>query len=207
MSSENAIVIKQLSKFGEVIRTIECHPGELTVLRANEDGDLLPFRQTLFGQNSGHKFTLTLNDNPFHPHSAALIGFGNNLRTEQTPIDYIKGNGGSEEQIIALLRNFGLEDYLQTPITTLSDCAKTRLQILYAVTSKMQVFILDSPFERITSEWKERFADLIMDTTVNQKRITIVTRLSYRPQRWVGNKDVQRVANCRVAASTTRWQR
>ncbi|MCB9029435.1 MAG: hypothetical protein H6619_00130 [Deltaproteobacteria bacterium] len=193
MTQKDTLTIKQLSKFGEVLRSIECGTGEITVLRANTDQDLLPFRQTLFGQNSGHKFTLSLNNSPFLVKDASLIGFGHNLQETKTPLQLLTDRGVREDRANALLINFGFEEQLELPSNKLNECARIRLQILLAVISKKKVLILDSPFERISEEWKDRFAELVADSTVNQAKITIITRLTYRPQSWVGNQIIQRV--------------
>lgn len=192
MGTDERLVIKHLSKHGELLDCVNCFPGKITVLRAESESDLIPYRQAVAGLVSGQKFSITYNNQPFDQKDHIVIGFGPILPPEKTVSGILIERGISPEQIVVILKAFGLEGTeKQTPNMLSADFCR-RLEILWAIYSNCRVLVLDSPFECISSMWKDKFADLILEDVSVKKRITLVSRLCYRPTNWIGNDAIDR---------------
>jgi hypothetical protein len=193
MGTEEILVIKHLSKRGELLDCINCPAGKLSVLRAEQESDLIPFRQALHGDVSGQKFSIFINNDPFQPGESIYIGFGSWLPKDNTVLEILTNAGVASGQLESLAINFGLSDILSKKSEELSDDYLRRLELLVATYSNSKVIVLDSPFEPIPHIWKDKFADLILSDVQSRNRIMVFTRLCYRPETWVGNSIVNRV--------------
>ncbi len=171
---------------------MNCFPGKITVLRAESEGDLVPYRQAVAGYVSGQKFSITYNNQPFEQKDHIVIGFGPILPPEKTVTAILTDRGISPHQIPVILKAFGLEGTeKQTPNMLSADFCR-RLEILWAIYSNCRVLVLDSPFEPISSMWKDKFAALILEDVTARNRLTLVPRLCYRPTSWIGNEAIDR---------------
>ena len=193
MGTEEILVIKHLSKRGELLDCINCPAGKLSVLRAEQDSDLIPFRQALHGDVSGQKFSIFVNNDPFQPGETVFIGFGSWLLKGNPVVEILSNSGVASGQLESLAINFGLSEILGKRAEELSDDYLRRLELLVATYSNSKVIVLDSPFEPIPHIWKDKFAELILSDVTARRRITVFTRLCYRPESWVGNSVVNRV--------------
>ncbi|MCB0340307.1 MAG: hypothetical protein KDD53_11915, partial [Bdellovibrionales bacterium] len=165
----------------------------MTVLRAHVDSDLTPYRNALCGRSGKERFSILLDDSEFLPEMGRLVGFGERLPSEKTVEEILSDANIPEDLSHSLLVSYGLEEYKTTACKQLSECSARRIQLLLATHSSEKVLILDGPFEPLSSQWKERFAELILNDARNKNRITIITRLSFRPENWVGNEMIARL--------------
>jgi len=193
MNTEDRLVIKQLSKHGELLDCINCFPSKVTVLRAESETDLVPYRQAVSGQVSGKKFSVSYNNKNFIQSEHIVIGFGSWLPGSESVSEVLVSFGVLNEQAPALLNTFGLAGLESKVIADLTLDYLRRLELLCASYSKARVVVLDSPFEPINSLYKDKFAELILNDTLTNNRITVVTRLCYRPEQWVGNETIERI--------------
>lgn len=187
------LVIKHLSKRGELLDCINCPAGQVTVLRAEQESDLIPFRQALRGDVSGQKFSIYFNNSEFKPREHIHIGFGSWLHMESTVAEVLMQAGVSEGQISGLLISFGLAEYADKKISTLSADLERRAELLVAIYSNSKILIMEAPFEPIPQLWRDKFAELLLNDTILKRRVTLLTRLCYRPEGWVGNSAINRV--------------
>lgn len=188
------LVIKHLSKRGELLDCINCPAGKLTVLRAEQDSDLVPFRQALYGSVSGQKFSIYLDETPFSPADCTYIGFGSWIKGDgRKLVEVLFEYGIPEGQLNSICSAYGITDALERDWKDVSEDYKRRVELLLATYSNSKILVLDSPFEPIPHIWKDRFAELIMSDVTAKRRITIFSRLCYRPESWVGNDLINRV--------------
>ncbi len=191
--NSSQLQIRQLSARGELLRAVNCFAGQVTVLRAHVDQDLMPFQRALAGRPGPERFSILLNHEPFSPEANVLIGYGEQLPRESTVWDFCIKAGIPEGSLSALFVSYGLDGSESKLCSDLSECAARRIQILTATFSPAKVWILNNPFDPISSGWRERFAELILNDTRLKQRIVVVAGLSYRPQAWVGNELINRV--------------
>jgi hypothetical protein len=188
------LVIKHLSKRGELLDCINCPAGKLTVLRAEQDSDLVPFRQALYGSVSGQKLSIYLDETPFNPSDCTYIGFSNWIKGDgHKLVEVLLEYGISEGQLDSICSAYGITDALERDWKDITDDYRRRVELILASYSASKILVLDSPFEPIPHIWKDRFAELIMADVKSQRRITIFSRLCYRPESWVGNDLINRV--------------
>lgn len=187
------LVIKHLSKRGELLDCINCPAAQVTVLRAEQDSDLIPFRQALHGDVSGQRFSIYFNGTEFQPRGHLHIGFGSWLNMELTVAEVLVQSGVPEGQVNGLAISYGLSDCLVKRVSSLSADLERRLEILAAVYSDCKILVMESPFEPIPQMWRDKFAELILNDTILKRRVTLLTRLCYRPEAWVGNSAINRV--------------
>lgn len=189
----NSLQIRQLSKNGELIATINCLPGKVTVFRSDSPEELIAFQRVLSGVKGPERFAVLLGEATFDPHANCLIGFGEGF-SEDIPLkDFLVNSGIAAETLRVQLNSYGLEADKDKLLSSLNECAKRRAQILAAIFSNKPVMILNDPFGPISSIWRERFAELLLQDAVNNGRIVVVVSLTQRPQSWISNDSVVRV--------------
>ncbi|MDZ4786712.1 MAG: hypothetical protein SGJ02_11625 [bacterium] len=193
MGSDDRLVVKQLSKHGELVDCINCFPAKVAVLRAENERDLITYRQAISGQVSGQKFVITFNNKTAQISDFIYIGFSSFLPSEKTATELLISAGLSSEQISALFLTYGLKEFESIQIAKLTLCSLRRLEILFATFSNTKVIIFDNPFEPISFNWKEKFAELVLSDALIKRRIVLITRLDFRPQCFVGSQDVERI--------------
>ena len=185
--------LKMLSKSGELLNCINCFPGQITVFRAFSDQELLPYQRALSGGHGAERFSVLLDNKEYLPHDQFLIGFGERLPVDKTLEEYLASCNAPEGAVSGLLISYGMDQFQGKNCASLSECAARRTQILAATFSSAPVLVMNSPFEPISAQWKERFADLLLSDTLQKQRLCVITRLDYRPQGWIGNELVIRI--------------
>lgn len=185
--------IRQLSNSGELLKCVNCFAGQVTVLRAHTEQDLTPFQRALSGRPGPERFSIVLDNDAFKPEAEVLIGFGEQLPKGIKVADYCERAGIPSGSIASLLLNYGLDGQESRSCEDLSECQARRIQIIAAIYSAAKVWVLNNPFDPISSAWRERFAELILNDTRTKQRITVVAGLSFRPQSWIGNEFINRV--------------
>ena len=188
-SQQSVLQVKQLSLTGEVLNTVNCFSGQVSVLRAAADDMLMPYRNALSGLGGGGKFSVLLNGEEFKPEDKHLIGFGGDVVLEGTVGSLVEQAGIP----VAQLASFGLDEFVERDFQDLRSCPRRRIALLLKLFSREKVLIMDNPFEPISSRWKERFAEAVISSVEDTQSIYVVPRLSYRPQCWVGNRVIARI--------------
>ncbi len=154
---------------------------------------LLPYQRALSGRPGPERFILELDTQPFRPEEQVLIGFGERPAAQTTARDFLVQSGLASSAIDSTLIQYGLEGQGDIACSKLGESAQRQIQLLAAAASSAAVFILNDPFSALASQWRERFAELILSDAREKHRITIVTSLSQRPQCWIGNELVNRI--------------
>lgn len=190
MILDQRLVIKQLSKHGELLDCINCFPGKVTVLYAETNANLLPFRQAISDQVSGRKFSVTYNGKPFISSEHKLIGFEGDLSAHATVRSYFAEFKLSDTDLESLLTSFGLFEYANTPLTELPSDHCHRVEILAGCLDKSKILILDSPFDALHSTYKRKFADLLLNDAVAKDRIILITSVNIDRDLWIDTTNI-----------------
>ena len=188
--------IKLLSKSGELLRCISCFAGQVSVFRAGNIGDLQAFQRTLAGIPGPERLAVSLDDKPFIPQEHNLIGFGERFlasKDARSTEEFLIQSGVPDTAIDSLLLSYGLENVKNLKCSELTQCEERRLRILTATYSTDKVLVINEPFEPISSQWRERFAELIVSYARTKEQVVIVPSLSYRPDSWIDNEYVARI--------------
>lgn len=67
------------------------------------------------------------------------------------------------------------------------------MRILVAVSQPDKALIINEPFEVLTSQWKERFAEVLLDFARAKNGLIVIPSLSYRPDSWIDNSLIARI--------------
>lgn len=188
--------IKQLSSTGELLGVVSCHAGQISVFRAASTTDLAPYLRALVGISGQERFSISLDDAAFRPAEHNLIGFGERFASGaevQTPQQMLLAAGAPESAISAALSSVGLEAVMTRPCSSLNACEERRLRILAATFQPAKVLVLNDPFDPISSQWKERFAESLSSFARTKNALVVVPFLSNRPESWIDNERVARI--------------
>ena len=188
--------IKHLSSTGELLGVISCHAGQVSVFRAASPSDLAPYVRALAGISGQERFSLSLDDQTFNPSDHNLIGFGERFvsgQSAQTPESFLADSGAPEGAIVSALSSAGLDDVASRPCSSLTACEERRLRLLGATFQPQKVLVLNDPFDPISSQWKERFAETLVAFARIKTALLVVPFLSNRPENWIGNDHVARI--------------
>lgn len=187
------LTIKHLSNSGQVIASVSCAAGQVSVLRALVDADLLPYQRALSGRPGPERFVIELDGHAFRPEDQALIGFGEHLPGELSVRELLLQAGLVPGSIPSLLLQYGLDGHADSACSRLNESAQRQLQLLAACAGSANVLILNDPFATLSTQWRERFAELVLNDARERQRIVVITSLSHRPQCWIGNESVTRL--------------
>ncbi len=183
-----------LSDAGELLNVVTCSAGNISVFRAHSAADLRPYQRALAGVPTKERFVVSLDGGEFSPSEATMIGFGEGpIRSDLSTRAYLLEVGASEEAVDALLLSVGLERYSDTPCSTLPADEDRRTRIVAATLQPHRAIIINEPFEPISSQWRERTADLLSSCARSQNALIIIPSLSYRPDSWIDNPAVARI--------------
>jgi ABC-type taurine transport system ATPase subunit len=186
--------LKLLSASGELLNVVNASAGRLTVLRSFTPSQLEPYRRAIAGIPGPERIAVTLNGNEFVPEDHILIGFGENTRgIPGTVSEHLVTHGVNSKAVAGLLMSYGLAELAGAPFVKLTACETQRCRLLAATQQFEKSVILNNPFEPLASEWRERFAELILQYVRNTTMPVLVTSMSYRPECFINNELIQRV--------------
>lgn len=186
--------IKLLSSSGELLNVVTAPGGRLTVLRAFVPSQLEPYRRAIAGIPGPERITITINGDEFIPDDHILIGFGENARSgSETVSQHLANNGLNPNTIPGLLMSYGLTEIASLPFARLTDCQVQRCRLLAALQQTDRLIILNNPFEPLSSEWREPFAQLLLTFVRSSPMPVLVTSMSYRPECFINNELINRV--------------
>jgi len=182
------LVIKHLSTSGEVLKTIACAPGQVTVFRAPNPNDLKPYQRALSGLPGAERFSISLGNETFHPFEHTLIGFGEQFPDKTAKVSAIlEALAMPDEALQSTLISYGLERAVTLTCEQLSSGESRMLRLLAATFGTETVLVLNDPFEPLESHWRERYAELVLNFARRKKSVVVVTALSNRPESWIDN--------------------
>ena len=188
------VQLKLLSASGELLNVITCHGGQVTVFRANSGADLRPYQRALSGATSKERISISVDGSEYNSEQHNLIGLGEPLpHTGLSLENYFETAGISAENTSALLNSFGIDRSLSTPCSTLTPDEERRIRLIVATCEPAKLLVLNEPFEHISSQWREQFAQLLTNFARQRNGLIIVTSLSFRPESWIDNDSVARV--------------
>ncbi|HMO01969.1 MAG TPA: hypothetical protein PKD37_01375 [Oligoflexia bacterium] len=186
--------LKLVSARGELLNCVNCFASQISVLRAEIASDLKPYERALAGKPGAEKFIIELDGEPYKPEEQVLIGFGENfIASQQSIADYLKSANCPDAAIESLLITFGIEQRSNLPCANLTRSDERKLRLLAASYSKHKVIVLNDPFEPISVESKEKFAELMLNSVRSRNQIIVVVNLSYRPSCWIDAKGITRI--------------
>ena len=185
--------IKMLSESGELLNVTNCAAGQISVLRAESPSELKPYQRALSGFQGKERFVMVLDNTEYRPEQHHLIGFGEMPpHSGQTVAQYLIGEALTEGSVGSLLMAFGLENCAERQCSSLSLDEERRVRILGATISAEKALILNEPFEPISSQWRERFAEYLSEYARTKSGLVVVASLSYRPDNWIDNATISR---------------
>jgi hypothetical protein len=183
-----------LSQSGELISSIACFSGRVSVFRSGSDGELHGYQRALAGLSGPDKILINIDDEEYLAEEQNLIGFGETfLDLTTSPAVYLLESGVPDSVLDSTIISFGLERVAHIPCSQLTRCEERRLRIIAATYSRDRALIINDPFQPVGTEWRERLAELIAGYAHNQNQIVVVPGLSYRPQHWVDCDYVDRI--------------
>jgi ABC-type lipoprotein export system ATPase subunit len=187
------VQIKLLSQSGELLLVTNCVAGQVSVLRSESPRELKPYQQALSGFKGKEKFVINVDGAEYFPEQHNLIGFGEvPPHAGQTVSQYLVAQGVMEGSVNGLLMAYGLETTEHKQCSSLSHDEERRVRILAATITADKVLVLNEPFEPVSSQWRERFAEHLADYARTKNGVVIVASLSYRPDAWIDNPIIAR---------------
>jgi hypothetical protein len=192
--NKRQLQIKQLSPNGQLLNCVNCYSGQVSVLRTTVHAAIQPYINAFAGIPGPERFVIELNQEPYAAHAHNLIGFGERFVSEDgTAGEFLARNKIPVNQLHSLFISFGLENCKDLLCTKLSRCEERRLRILAAVYDANKILIINDPFDPISTEWRERFAELLVNFVRTKSQIAIIPFLSYRPECWIDNEFIARI--------------
>lgn len=186
--------LKLLSNSGELLNVINCTAGRVCVFRGNTPSDLRPYQRALIGTQGKEKISVNVDGNDYNPDEHNVIGLGEAApHIGLTVRQFFARCGVEDESLPALLSSYGLDGVADTKCSALSPDQERRVRILFAISQPAKVLVANEPFEHITSQWKERFAELLLDFARLKSGLVVIPSLSYRPECWIDNSLVARI--------------
>ncbi|NLF25046.1 MAG: hypothetical protein GX589_05240 [Deltaproteobacteria bacterium] len=186
--------IKLFTTSGEVVKSIICRSGRITVLRAFSPVELGTYQRILAGVPGPERYSITLGAEPCDPANHLRIGFGESCSARSMTVTaFFKESGVPLHNLDTTLLSYGLEHVQDKTFAELTPCQIRRIYLLAAVHTDHKVMILNNPFEPITNEWKERFAQLLVEYVRNTNAIVLIPSLDFRPECWIDNELIIRV--------------
>ncbi|MCB0335013.1 MAG: hypothetical protein KDD62_01865, partial [Bdellovibrionales bacterium] len=191
--SYKKLQIKLLSKSGELLNVVNCQAGHVTVLRANTHAELQPYQRALTGVPGPERFSINLDGQEFKAAEHVMLGFGKDFLDAKSVEDFLASYGVPRTALKSVLMSYGLDQYAKEKVGSIGECPQRRVQLLAATYTPDKVLVLNNPFQPLSNEWKDAFAELILTFAKNKSAIVIVTSLTFRPQSWIGNELIARV--------------
>jgi hypothetical protein len=187
------VQLKLLSTSGELLNVVSCHAGQVTVFRAHSAPDLRPYQRALSGTPGKERITVSVDGTEYHPEHHNLVGLGETSpHVGMSLEEYFNDNHISSDNAAALLQSFGITKPLTTQCAQLSPDEERRLRLLVATCRPDKILVMNEPFEHISSQWREQFAQLLTSFARQRGGIAIVTSLSFRPECWIDNDTIAR---------------
>lgn len=186
--------LKTLSTSGELLNVVNCLAGRISVFRGNTPADLRPYQRALIGISGKEKMVIAVDGVDYDHESHNVVGLGEaSPDAGLTVRDFFAQAGVRDASLDSMLNSYGLESTADTKISALSPDQERRVRILFAVTQPEKVLILNEPFEVLTSQWKERFAEVLLDFVRLKNGLVVIPSLSYRPESWIDNSLITRI--------------
>ena len=185
--------IKLLSQSAELLSMTNCSVGQVSVLRAESPSELRPYQRALGGNQGRERFVITVDGKQYNTEEHTLIGFGEVApHTGLTVSQYLTSVGLIDGAISGLLMAYGIEGIETKLCSALSPDEERKVRLFAATSTTSKALIINEPFEPVSSNWRERVAELIADFARNKNGLVVVASLSYRPDAWIDNPVIAR---------------
>lgn len=186
--------LKLLSTSGELLNVINCTSGRVCVFRGNTPSDLRPYQRALIGTHGKEKISVNVDGKDYNSEEHNVLGLGEAApHSGMTVRQFFARCGVQDESLASLLSSYGLDGIADMKCSTLSPDQERRVRILFSISQPDKVLVANEPFEHITSQWKERFAELLLDFARLKSGLVVIPSLSYRPECWIDNSLVARI--------------
>lgn len=185
--------IKLLSQSAELLNVTNCAAGSISVLRSESPSELRPYQRALAGSQGKERFVILVDGTEYRTEQQSLIGFGEAPPHAGCTVgQYLSNAGLPDGAISSLLVSFGLEEINDKQCSSLTPDEERRVRIFAATADPSKAVILNEPFEPISSQWRERVAEYLVDFARNKNGLIVVASLSYRPDSWIDNPTIVR---------------
>ncbi len=179
---------------GELNRRVVCLAGSVSVFRSNDENLLEKYSNLLLGKGSEEKFEIILDGSPCNLNNLMLIG-NQDLSTHERPLtQYLIDSGFPNATVADELAKYGLETFAHKPCCALAPVQWRIAQIMASWWTWNRISVLFDPFRGMPAEYIEPLAVRIAKTAWEVRSIVVVPDLKVRPNSWVENELVQRVA-------------
>lgn len=186
------IKIKQISKSDQIIGVITCHSGKISVFRAKNNDDLLPYQRAISNTPGPEKFSIEKDDEKINIDEIICIGLVKK-QLENITLKEFLDYSQNESTLHSVTKQFELEKKLDLKLEDLTKCELRRAEILKLSFLNDKIIAINLPFEPISFNLKETVAEFLLDICSNQNHTIIITSMNYRPQSWIDNENITRV--------------
>ena len=173
------------------VRTVNCAPGQLTVITGDYETDSKHFREALIGRPSNTPVSIRYGTDDVSASEIFSVGVYDILSNDLTVIKTLERAHVPIEEARALLGHARLSANENIPVRELDESSRRQLSILAGLFSRTRFIFFDRPFHTVPSGAVEPLAGLMLKMAQVSKRIVVVTGVEKTPDIWKSSRDVQ----------------
>lgn len=192
---QSKLIIKKISSTSALLEEITCLSGCVNVFRSKQPEKLESYEKALFDVSSASQFEIELDNVRINPiDGVACVGVGTFKARQGSNVKQILINAGYKGSAIeSLVATYELASMLDKKGEQLNEEELRKLELLVAAKQKSKILFVKDPFAPLSPSSRDTFAKLITASAVSDNKIVVVSRLSERPESWVGNVAIARI--------------
>jgi hypothetical protein len=192
---QSKLIIKKISSSGALLEEITCLSGCVNVFRSTQPEKLESYEKALFDVSSASQFEIELDNVKINPiEGVACVGVGTFKARQGSNVKQILINAGYKGSAIdSLVATYELTSILDKKGEQLNEEELRKVELLVAAKQKSKILFVKDPFAPLSPSSRDTFAKLITASAVSDNKIVVVSRLSERPESWVGNVAIARI--------------
>lgn len=172
------------------VRTVNCAPGQLTVLTGDYEKDSKQFRDALVGRPSSTPVTMRYGTDDVSPSEIFSVGVFDILSDDLTVSRALERAHVQGEDAKLLLSQARLSAADGALIRDLDESSRRQLSILVGLFSRTRFVLFDRPFLSVSSGAIEPLAEMMLRAAQVSKRIVVITGVEKIPEIWKNSRDV-----------------
>ena len=173
------------------VRTVNCAPGQLTVLTGDYENDSKQIREALVGRPSTNPVSIRYGTDDVSPSEIFSVGVYDILSNDLTVIKTLERAHVPLEEARALLGHARMSAAENLSVRDLDEPSRRQLSILVGLFSRTRFIYFDRPFYSVPSGAVEPLAGLMLKMAQLSKRIVIIAGVDKAPESWKNSRDVQ----------------
>jgi len=181
-SSPSALQIVRRLDNGQANLELNCPASKITLIQDHDTGCLLPYQRALSNLDEP-SIVVRLNGEKYDSTLCSLVGFGEKL-PEQSISAFFQKSGLSSNLIDTYLKRYELEQFSYLKCSQLNQTAARQLSLLSALANSGSVLLMNDPFQPFSGRWREHFAELLLQSVIEQNRLVVIVNLSFMPKVW-----------------------